>query len=200
MKRRGCSSSTSAAIEDMKKFMDDQLELFKFETEEMLEQMIKQVKELAAEDSAKKRIKKKAACMPKTAGQAQNERSTQPGIYNIYAKLIGILISSVFSFGFLPVFVFTLYLSSGPQHETDSSSRNCSLPMNDVRAGSAIVAVDNDLEAERQENGSICSKSEGENEKEMEDAGIEDLSSVKGRRKSRRTIKEPAWMKDFMTV
>ncbi|KAL1828373.1 hypothetical protein ACET3Z_006785 [Daucus carota] len=166
MKRRGCSSSTtSAAIEDLKKFMDDQLELFKFETEEMLEQMIKQVKELAAEDSAKKRIKK-AARMPKTAGQAQNERSTQ----------------------------------SGPQHETDSSSRNCIMPVNDVRAGSAIVVVDNDLEAERQENGSICSKNEGENEKEMEDAGIEDLSSVKGRRMSRRTIKEPAWMKDFMTV
>ncbi|WOG88345.1 hypothetical protein DCAR_0207580 [Daucus carota subsp. sativus] len=74
------------------------------------------------------------------------------------------------------------------------------MPVNDVRAGSAIVVVDNDLEAERQENGSICSKNEGENEKEMEDAGIEDLSSVKGRRMSRRTIKEPAWMKDFMTV
>ncbi|WOG88344.1 hypothetical protein DCAR_0207579 [Daucus carota subsp. sativus] len=96
MKRRGCSSSTSAAIEDMKKFMDDQLELFKSETEKMLEQMINQVIEL--------------------------------------------------------------------------------------------------------KDGSNYSKNEGENEKEIEDAGIEDLSSVKGRRKSRRTIKEPAWMKDFMTV
>ncbi|KAL1828372.1 hypothetical protein ACET3Z_006784 [Daucus carota] len=167
MKRRGCSSSTSAAIEDMKKFMDDQLELFKSETEKMLEQMINQVIELAAEDSAKlKRLKKKAERKPKTAGQAQNERSSQ----------------------------------SGPQNVIDSSSRNCSPPLNDVRAGSAIVAVDNDLEAERQKDGSNYSKNEGENEKEIEDAGIEDLSSVKGRRKSRRTIKEPAWMKDFMTV
>ncbi|KAL8114611.1 uncharacterized protein LOC141666446 [Apium graveolens] len=39
----------------------------------------------------------------------------------------------------------------------------------------------------------------GEN-KEIEDAELEGLSTLDGPRKSRRTVKKPAWMKDFITM
>ncbi|KAK1374377.1 hypothetical protein POM88_030570 [Heracleum sosnowskyi] len=174
MTKREYSSRITAAMNDLKEFSKSKLEEFKVETEKLLARKIEELKELAAGDSTGK-PRNKAECM-QTTGQASMQKSPQ----------------------------------AEPQIEqdgSDSSLMNWTLPLDCVGEGSemdaAVDVVSNDFEinseAEQERCELISSNNEGENE-EIEVAELEGLSTLDGPRKSRRTVKEPAWMKDFTTV
>lgn len=54
-------------------------------------------------------------------------------------------------------------------------------------------------EAEEEESQLISSSSEVEKEKEVKNAELKDSSKMDGLRRSKRTVKDPFWMKDYTT-